>query len=98
VLVRDVEGMPNDPAYFLPRGFDGVEVADLNDVSGDELWLSFRERTRPGSLEEGAKRFEVPITNFENLGYTVAEVKSNVLGSQTAYLVRMKKAPPPARP
>jgi len=37
-------------------------------------------------------RFEVPVTNFENLGYSVEDVKRETIGTQTAYIIRMKKA------
>jgi hypothetical protein len=97
-LVKGVEGVRNDPAYFLPRGFDGVQVTDINSVVNDEIWISFRGPARAG--EQGASfindgfdtRFEVPVTNFENLGYSVEDVKRETIGTQTAYLVRMKKA------
>ena len=97
-LVKGIEGVQNDPAYFLPRGFDGVQVTDITRVADDDIWLSFRGPTRAG--EQGAlfindgfePRFEVPVTNFENLGYSVEDVKRVTIGTQTAYLIRMKKA------
>lgn len=97
-LVKEIEGVRNDPAYFLPRGFDGVKVTDLESIANEEIWLSFRGPTRSrGSgaafLDDGFDtRFEVPVTNFENLGYSVEDVKREVVGIQTAYLIRMKKA------
>lgn len=102
VLLKGVEGMPNDPAYFLPRGFDGVAVSELPRIEGEEIWLSFRKASRPapvGEHERSIRPFDVPITNFENLGYVVEDVKRQIYGTQTAYLIRMRKAPPPsARP
>lgn len=101
VLIKGVEGTINDPAFFLPRGFDGVTVGDLSTVEGDEIWVSFRQATRPDPVGAHAapdRRFEVPVTNLENLGYVVEDVKMKAVGPHTAYLVRMKKAPPPAGP
>lgn len=94
VLTKGVEGTINDPAYFLPRGFDGVEAGSLKSVEGDEVWVSFRQATGPdpvGEHERATRQFEVPVTNFENLGYRVTDVKSHIVGLQTAYLVRMKR-------
>jgi uncharacterized membrane protein len=92
MLVKDAEGMPNDPAYFLPRGFNSVKIVGLNEVESEELWVSFREGTIFPSTPTETGRFEVPVTNFENLGYAVAEVHRATEGSQTAYLIKMKKA------
>lgn len=84
VLVPNVEGVPNDPAYFLPRGFDEVEVADIGSINESEIWISFRQ--------PADRRFESPVTNLENLGYVVADTKMEVFGTQAAYLIKMKKA------
>lgn len=102
-LVKGVEGVPNDPAYFLPRGFDGVLISDLSDINEDEIWISFREQRKPrpqGSLNDSFEemRFEVPVTNLENLGYTVEDVKKQIYGRQIAYLIKMRKSPPGSGP
>ncbi len=97
-LVKGIEGIANDPAYFLPRGFQGVEVTDLNSVADDEIWISFRgpaRRDEPGTafITDGyVTRLEVPVTNFENLGYSILDVKSETIGTQTAYLIKLQKA------
>ena len=93
-LIKGIDGIPNDPAYFLPRGFDGVSVTGLDIVRENEIWLSFRQAT-PGHSgqvsNDGGRRFEVPVTNFQNLGYRVDAVYSRAYGPQTAYLVRMQR-------
>jgi hypothetical protein len=97
-LVKEIEGVRNDPAYFLPRGFDGVKVTDINGIANDEIWISFRGPARASKqgtafIDDGFDtRFEVPVTNFENLGYSVEDVKRETIGTQTAYIIRMKKA------
>src|SRR5688500_17023551 len=102
-LVKGIDGVPNDPAYFLPRGFEGVKTAELSSVSEDEIWVSFRKPTTRGPQGEGFindgfdRLFGVPVTSFENLGYAVEDVKKDVRGPQTAYLVRMMKRPPAER-
>ena len=90
-LIKGIDGIPNDPAYFLPRGVDGVRVAGPDSVRENEIWISFRQATagNSGKGSDEGRRFEVPVTNFENLGYRVESVHSREYGSQTAYLVRM---------
>lgn len=94
VLVKGLEGIPNDPAYFLPRGFDEIRTSSFNEVTGDEIWLSFRQLSRKqaiGEHERSTREFEVPVTYFENIGYSVEDVRRHIYGSQTAFLVRMSK-------
>ena len=99
-LVKGIEGVPNDPAYFLPRGFEKVRTAELSSINEEEVWVSFRKPTTgisqgDGFMNDGFDRlFGEPVTSFENLGYAVEDVKKVVRGSQTAYLVRMMKRPP----
>jgi uncharacterized membrane protein len=45
VAVKDFPGIEEDKAYFLPRGFDDVEVADKAALSGDRFWIAFRDKT-----------------------------------------------------
>ena len=93
-LVGGIEGIPNDPAYFLPRGFDEVERVDIQAINDPEIWIAFRQPTReeqPGTFP--AKTFEVPISGLGRKGYEVSEVRSVVIGSQTAYLIKMIKDP-----
>jgi len=90
MVIKGIEGVPNDPAYFLPRGFDEVKTAELNSINEEEIWVSFRQPAAEG-LEP---RFLEPVTSLENLGYVIADVKHSVRGLQTAYLMRMTKRPP----
>ncbi len=96
-LVKGLEGVQNDPAYFLPRGFGGVKVTDVDGIYSDEIWIAFRGQARADEqstsfINDGFDtRFEVPITNLENIGYSIEDVKRETIGTQTAYLIRMKK-------
>jgi hypothetical protein len=45
--VKGVEGMHEDESYFLPRGFDEVERASVENVNADRAWLLFRTE-KPG--------------------------------------------------
>ncbi len=35
--------MPEDKAFFLPRSFDDVKIADKTAVADDKFYLAFRE-------------------------------------------------------
>ncbi|MBA3352430.1 MAG: glycosyltransferase family 39 protein, partial [Blastocatellia bacterium] len=48
-LMTGVDGILNDPAYFLPRGFDGVRKTVVEEITDERIWLAFRT---PKSNEE----------------------------------------------
>ncbi|MEO7539300.1 MAG: glycosyltransferase family 39 protein [Pyrinomonadaceae bacterium] len=64
--VEGVDGVNEDKAYFLPRGFDGVERKDLKDLPASEYWLALRvsewDLNQPPltSLSENGFRFGTP--------------------------------------
>lgn len=100
-LLKGVEGVQNDPAYFLPRGFDSVSIADLTSVGEDEIWISYRKPTGNSGegesfINDGFNRSFDSSASFERMGYKVADVKRDVVGSQTAYLIRMTKTNTPS--
>nr|MCU0238689.1 glycosyltransferase family 39 protein [Pyrinomonadaceae bacterium] len=41
IKVNGYSDMPEDKAYFLPRGFDKIKQIDLNSLEGDKFWLAF---------------------------------------------------------
>ncbi|HYE14133.1 MAG TPA: hypothetical protein VD968_06810 [Pyrinomonadaceae bacterium] len=63
-VVKGVEGVHEDPAFFLPRRFEGVERAGAGALEGPRFWVAFRDRawdeSRPplGLLRERGYRFE----------------------------------------
>ena len=44
VSIDGYADMPEDKAYFLPRGFDEVKTGDQNAIQGERFWLAFREK------------------------------------------------------
>lgn len=42
VVLKGVPGVAEDPAYFLPRRFDGVGVSRLDSIEGDRFWAALR--------------------------------------------------------
>jgi uncharacterized membrane protein len=42
VLIEDDPDIPEDKAYFLPRGFDGIQKVNEDSISGDKFWIAAR--------------------------------------------------------
>jgi uncharacterized membrane protein len=42
VLIEDDPDIPEDKAYFLPRGFDEVKKINESDIEGDKFWIAAR--------------------------------------------------------
>ncbi|MBA3711826.1 MAG: glycosyltransferase family 39 protein [Pyrinomonadaceae bacterium] len=44
-VVKNIPDLTEDAAYFLPRGFDEIEVTDTDGMRGDYFWMAFRDAT-----------------------------------------------------
>lgn len=42
ILIEDDPDIPEDKAYFLPRGFDGIQKAGEESIAGDKFWIAVR--------------------------------------------------------
>jgi len=42
-VVKDIPGLIEDRAYFLPRRFNEIEVTNADNLRGDYFWLAFRD-------------------------------------------------------
>jgi uncharacterized membrane protein len=76
-------GMPEDLAYFLPRGFDGVDRIGLADLGEKELWLAFR-----GSV--GSTEMKLPYSASLD-GFVIQEEFHVDIQNTRAYLVKVRK-------
>lgn len=81
-VVKGIEGIQEDAAYFLPRRFNEIAVVNgAAQISGDEIWIAYRgagwDETRP------------PLSTLENMGYTMRDVYSIQAQGQQAFIVRM---------
>jgi hypothetical protein len=43
VSIEGAPGVAEDPAYFLPRDFDGVAVNNTEALRGERFWVAFRD-------------------------------------------------------
>lgn len=83
VRVKGIEGLVEDSAYFIPRGFNDVEISEQNSIEGGEFYVVFRDSkwdTR-----------HPPLSVFAERGYKFSEPIIFDAGNQKAFLLKAKK-------
>jgi hypothetical protein len=80
-VVKGVAGIPEDPAYFLPRRFNEIPVMNSSQITGDEIWIAFRAPRWDETLS--------PLSTLESMGYMTRNVQSFQAQGQQAFMVRM---------
>lgn len=63
VKVNGIEGLVEDTAYFLPRGFETVQKADENGITGERFFIAYRD----SSFNE----LHAPLRNLVKKGYKI---------------------------
>lgn len=81
--VSGIDGLAEDKAYFLPRGFDDIKTVDIADVADAKLWLGYRF----GSVNEN----EPPLRNFLLQGYRVVDQTIIDNGGEKAIFLLLAK-------
>lgn len=83
-VIKEVPGLQEDPAYFLPRAFSEIPVQRNHQLSVDNNWIAFRanqwDETRP------------PINVVRNSGFTIGQVLSMKAQGQQAFLVQLVRS------
>jgi hypothetical protein len=84
VVLKGVPGTAEDPAYFLPRRFDGVTIAGADSINEDHFWAAFRgaawDESRP------------PLKTLLGRGYRAGRVYETAAQGQRAFLVLFTRA------
>lgn len=83
VVKVNIEGLAEDKAYFLPRGFDKVRVTDAGGIEGEKFWIAFRDRE--------FNREKPPLRNLIEKGYKIGEAKTFQAQGFVAFLVLVEK-------
>ena len=83
-VVKNVPGLREDPAYFLPRGFREVAVKDASALEGERIWVAFRDT----AWDEGRE----PLKLLKERGYRVEQVFETTAQGQRAFLFQMRLA------
>ncbi len=81
VKINDIEGLTEDKAYFLPRGFDAVQTA--NQFEGERFLVAFRDKTW--------KEFAPPLQNLKAQNYRFGEPQIYEAQGLKAFLVEVRK-------
>lgn len=82
-VVKGLPGVPDDPAYFLPRRFNDVELVSPSQIYGEYIWVAFRSRrwdeNRP------------PMSHLKTLGYQTRNVRAAVAQGELVFLVELSR-------
>jgi uncharacterized membrane protein len=82
-VVKGIPGLQEDPAYFLPRRFYEIETHDGAAISGDSVWLAFRDSqwntVRP------------PLSLIATQGFETGRVFELRAQGQQSFLVELRR-------
>lgn len=81
--IGNIEGLKEDKAYFLPRGFDNVKNTDINEITDQKFWIAFSAK----NWNEVAP----PLLDFKKKGYRIGEPKIIEAQGLKAFLVLIEK-------
>ncbi len=81
IKVNELEGLTEDKAYFLPRGFDKVQTA--KQFEGKRFFIAFRAK----NWDESAP----PLQNFKAQDYAIGEPQIFEAQGLKAFLVEVQK-------
>ena len=82
-IVKGIEGLQEDKAYFLPRGFNEIKITDENGFEGDKFWIAFRDKQ--------FNEYHPPLSNLKIKGYQIGEPKIFEAQGVKTFLVEVKK-------
>lgn len=95
-VVKGMEGVQEDTAYFLPRGFERVEKVTSAEIGGDMFWIAFRDvkPENPFTRIPFITEQKPPLSTLAARGFIPEDVKKFDSGNQTAFLILMRKDAP----
>jgi hypothetical protein len=83
-VVKGIDVRTDDETYFLPRGFDDVERANIADVNDESFWLAFRS---------SAVGDDAPIRDaFGGRGFKECQFFHTAYDPTTVFWVQMKRS------
>lgn len=83
IKVNGIPELAEDKAYFLPRGFDGVQKINGDEIIGDHFWIAFRDT----KWDEKS----LPLSFFSGIGYKIGRPQMIEAQGMKAFLVEVKK-------
>jgi uncharacterized membrane protein len=83
--ISGINGVTEDKAYFLPRGFEEVRSVKFDDITDNRLWLAYRgQPVDPNKL---------PLSSFLLRGYTIIDSKVVAADNENAIMVELERVP-----
>ena len=95
-VVKGLAGTNEDPAYFLPRGFDEVTVVNAGTAfSEDEFWIAFRDPDWDHDVPGIAMFRHQPqvLLELSQLGFSAEQVLKRRAGGESMFFARMVRRP-----
>jgi hypothetical protein len=84
-VVKGLPGVPENPAFFLPRRFREVETVPPSGINGQHIWVAFRARhwdeNRP------------PMSDLRALGYQTRSVSAQAVLGEQVFMVELSREP-----
>ena len=80
-VIKDVPGIEEDKAFFLPRAFNDVSVRKDFPPDENHIWIAFRDTTRDEARP--------PFRTAANSGYQVKSVFETDAGGEKTFLVEL---------
>ncbi len=81
--VNGIEGLEEDRAFFIPRGFSAIESVDKSGITGDHFFLAFRDSMW--------NEKHPPLHELIQRGYEVGEPVVFEAQGNLAFLVEVRK-------
>lgn len=81
--INGVKDLIEDRAYFLPRGFDGVNVINAEEINESKFYIAFRS--------EEFNSLKPPLNFFIEKGYKIGDPKVYEANGSKAFLVEVRK-------
>ncbi|HKO35699.1 MAG TPA: glycosyltransferase family 39 protein [Pyrinomonadaceae bacterium] len=82
-VVKGLPGVPDDPAFFLPRRFSEVEIVPASEIAGQHIWVAYRARRWDDN--------QPPMRHMKTLGYQTRNVLSSVAQGEQVFLVELSR-------
>jgi hypothetical protein len=83
--IKNIPGILEDRAFFLPRRFNEVRVGQQSAIEGEHIWLAFRARR----WDEAAP----PLSIVRQQGYQMERVLSIRAQGEHSFLVELRRGP-----
>ena len=83
VTVVKGSGAADDPAYFLPRGFEDVKTIDVDSLSSGRMWFAFRDTDWNEERD--------PLAGLIRRGFKIESKQSFPAKGATAYIIEASR-------